>query len=478
MLLFRYNLSANQNHTRKEKSLTMSLALKYQKENSFSNLIFKATFDNNTVSGNLGITYFQAFLEEIGLPEILDSCITYKKHYNSTFDTVGVINFMINAIVLGYSRFTHMDMLRKDKIFCDIMGDNVPSEKVCRDLLLDLPRRTATQLRRVTKKVLEVQASTEGPREVMLNFDDTVATIFGHQEDSGVGYNPRYKGRPSFKEKIGIIAGTDEVLNVTLENGRHHLNQGFIRFYQYCKAILPKNWIIKRVRVDRGGFDQDNFEQWENDDIEYVAKAKMYDSVQKIIDYVNQNNSQYPWQKIDNIFSVTEITVPLPAWEKARRFILIRKKLLEAPNGQLVLNGDWFRYEYQAIVTNIDYLTPEEIFNDYNRRCDIENNIDELKEGFAFDQNSQRNKKCNELFLLIKMLAYNLQNFFKRSIMPDYVQHHEIKTLRMIFYRVSGNLVGTGKYRHISFPADNFLRKLVEYIRHRLKTFRHLPVAV
>jgi hypothetical protein len=157
---------------------------------------------------------------------------------------------------------------------------------------------------------------------------------------------------------------------------------------------------------------------------------------------------------------------------------LIRKKLSESPNGQLALDGDWFRYEYQAIVTNIDYLTPEEVFHDYNQRCDIENNIDDLKEGFAFDQNSQQNKKCNELFLLIKMLAYNLQNFFKRSIMPDYVHHHEIKTLRMIFYRVSGNMVGTGKYRHISFPADNFLKKLVEHIRHRLKTFVLLPTAV
>ncbi len=37
------------------------------------------------------------------------------------------------------------------------------------------------------------------------------------------------------------------------------------------------------------------------------------------------------------------------------------------------------QYEYQAIVTNIDYLTPVEIFDDYNQRCNIQNKIDELK---------------------------------------------------------------------------------------------------
>jgi hypothetical protein len=144
--------------------------------------------------------------------------------------------------------------------------------------------------------------------------------------------------------------------------------------------MLPNNWIIKRIRVDRGGFNQDNMEQWEHDCIEYFVKVKMNNSVRKIINYVNANSSQYPWQEIDSIFAVTEITVPLPAWQKARRFILIRKKLLEAPNDQLHLDGDWFRYEYQVIVTNNGYLT---------------------RKKFLLNTTS--------VFLLIKLLAYSPQ---------------------------------------------------------------------
>jgi len=91
---------------------------------------------------------------------------------------------------------------------------------------------------------------------------------------------------------------------------------------------------------------------------------------------------------------------------------------------------DEFTYDYQAIVTNVDYLTYEEIFHDYNQRCNIENKIDELKEGFAFDENSQINHKCNELFLLIKMIAYNLHNWFKRVFLPEDLHHHEITTTK------------------------------------------------
>jgi hypothetical protein len=99
MLRFRYNLSANQT-TPKGVIPSMSLALNYQNRNSFSKLNPKATFDNDKVSGHLSVTYFQSFLEEIGLPEILANCIIYQKYHNSAFSTVDIINFMIDAVVL------------------------------------------------------------------------------------------------------------------------------------------------------------------------------------------------------------------------------------------------------------------------------------------------------------------------------------------------------------------------------------------
>jgi len=157
-------------------------------------------------------------------------------------------------------------------------------------------------------------------------------------------------------------------------------------------------------------------------------------------------------------------------WSKARRFILVRKSLPKTVNGQIVM--DELTYEHQAIVTNIDYLTPEQIFHEYNQRCHIENKIDELKEGFYFDQNSQTNKKCNELFLLIKMIAYNLHNWFKTTILPRKVRHHEVTTIRRIFYKVPGNLIGNGRYRHIKFASNKFLEKVILYIRKMLKSFR------
>jgi len=123
-----------------------------------------------------------------------------------------------------------------------------------------MPEESAKEIRALNRKLLELQAQQQqNPREVCLNVDDSVATVFGNQEGAVKGYNPRYKGRPSFKEKIGIIAGTNELLDLTLEDGRHNTNYKFLEFYKSCVEAMPKNWILKRVRANRRLFDQDNF---------------------------------------------------------------------------------------------------------------------------------------------------------------------------------------------------------------------------
>jgi hypothetical protein len=121
-------------------------------------------------------------------------------------------------------------------------------------------------------------------------------------------------------------------------------------------------------------------------------------------------------------------------------------------------------------------MTAAEIFHDYNQRCDVENKIDELKEGFAFDQNSQRNLKCNQLFLLIKMLAYNLHNWFKQAILPDSWRSFEIMTVRRRFYHLAANICGNGRYRHLRYAKDFNIEWLIRAVIDRLQQFSLIPV--
>ena len=213
-------------------------------------------------------------------------------------------------------------------------------------------------------------------------------------------------------------------------------------------------------------FDEDNFNYFEEKTYEYIVKGKMIQSMHKLLEYINNNQEQYKWIKQhDGNNEFTEITITLPNWEKARRMVFVRKKVkVKDKNNVRYPVDDIYKYNHQVIVTNIDYLSSEEIFNDYNNRCDIEIKIDELKDGFAFSQNSSINKKCNEIFLLIKMIAYNIHNWFRQECLPDSIKNCEISTLRRNLYNIPGNLCGKGYYRYINLPNYKYLKEVINYI--------------
>jgi hypothetical protein len=200
----------------------MSLAQNRPALNYLSQIL-PAKFDNTTVTGNASLGYLENFKQKIGFRQLLESGISYDKYHNSRFTTADTLEFMVDAAIQGLSRFNHMDELRRDNAYLKLKGQ-APSEKVCRDLLLNLPVRTASELRLLNKQLLARKAQSEGCRSVVLNIDDTVCTVYGDQEGAGVGYNPKKNGRQSFKEKVGILASTNEVINLTLENRKHLTN--------------------------------------------------------------------------------------------------------------------------------------------------------------------------------------------------------------------------------------------------------------
>lgn len=286
--------------------------------------ILGATFDSTTVTRYASLSYLENFKQIIGFRQLLKEGLSFKKHLNAKFSTTEIVYLLCDASVLGFSRSQHMDELRTDNAYLKIKGQ-VPSEKVCRDLLVHLPDRAASELRMLNKRLLSKKARSEGPRDVVLNVDDTVCTVYGDQEGAGVGFNPKKNGRASFKEKVGILAQTNEVINLTLENGKHHTNFELKNFLRKCRLLLPSPWQLTRVRIDCRGFEIDNILFLEESDLEFVIKCKKYEGIKTILHTVSNREHLYPWTPVDDMFSVNEIHGKLPKWEKTYRFVLVRK---------------------------------------------------------------------------------------------------------------------------------------------------------
>jgi len=191
------------------------------------------TFDNTTVTqfGNFGL--FEALKQVIGFVDLLREHLTIKRHHNCRYSAAEIIEIMIDCAALGLLRFSHMNTLKSDNGYKTFKGiTQVPDESTLRNLLASLTPEHIEQLRSVNEAVLVLKADFDGPREVWLDFDDSVITVFGTQEGAEVGYNPRYHGRQSYKVKVAFVSGTGELVNAWLSGGRTASNGGFFRLSQ------------------------------------------------------------------------------------------------------------------------------------------------------------------------------------------------------------------------------------------------------
>ena len=399
--------------------------------------------------------------------EIVEKHPLANRRCNAKYSAADLLETMIDSACLGLVRFSHMDVLQRDSNYqqCKEIG-RVADESTLRYFLGQMTPKGIDQLAAINQQLLAHKFRGEKPREVWLDFDDSVITVFGEQEESAVGYNPRYHGRRSFKVKVAFLSGTSELVHLKLYDGATASNGEFLDFLKNTLAQLnPKQIIVKGIRVDCGFFDEKLFSYLEEENIEYICKAKMTANVRKIASYLEGGGE---FERISSCYAAAEIRVPLPSWGKARRFVVIRETLeAKIGNGQQMCL-DLPVYEYQAIVTSQDDLTAEDIWHEYNKRANIENKIDELKVGLGVDQMSQHEFLRNQAFLWIKGLAYNLLNWFRLAVLEEDACHYEVPTLRRTILNVPGNIVGHGRYRHIKLAPNEKLMHLVSMMRRNL----------
>lgn len=77
-------------------------------EKELRNLNLNAKFNDKNVISAATFIFIELFKKIIDLSKLFDNGITYMKGANSTFHVTEIIEYLIDANILDYSRFTHM----------------------------------------------------------------------------------------------------------------------------------------------------------------------------------------------------------------------------------------------------------------------------------------------------------------------------------------------------------------------------------
>ncbi len=428
-------------------------------------------FTDETVTSSALFIFIESFKKAIQLQEMIKKHITMKRYHNAIYPYDVLIDQLIDALIIGYYRYSHVNELKFDPGYKVIKGGvTVSDESTIRKAFKNMTEEQIIEFNKLNSELVVLLLSLFPSQSVWLNADDTVITVHGEQEKAEKGYNPKYPGRKSYKAKVTTIGDLDFVLNIALYGGKTASNGNFLEFLQNSLDAMHslKSIVIEGIRLDKGFFDQKTFQLLEELNIFYVCKVPLQENIKKMIGYLDEMNNWTPISDSE-YYDSAELTVPLPTWEKARRFIFIRKKELVMDEDSL-FPGLVLEYRYEVIVTNILEDTPEEIWHRYNKRADVENRIDELKEGFALDKASQKRFKSNTFFTIIKTIAYNLLQGFK-LLLPQSMRHYEAPRLRREFINKPGNVYSNRKKIYITLPKIAALEKTITILKRKFNIF-------
>jgi hypothetical protein len=183
--------------------------------------------------------------------------------------------------------------------------------------------------------------------------------------------------------------------------------------------------------------------------IPYIIGVPFYQIIQKEIPKVTD------WKEIVPGIAVSEFQFQHKddKWDKDRRYIIVRQEIEvkeDAKGKQLKLFKEDYeisKYRYSCHITSMD-LPPVDIWRIYRARASDENIIKENTYDFGLEGFSLDNFYATEAAMLVRILFYNIINFFRREILPEKETKDTLGTLRYKYFVIPA-LLGVDGHRYI-----------------------------
>ena len=350
-----------------------------------------------------GVVVFVEYLRRI------DLCGELRRHMpvrylsrNQIEPSATLICFLI-SVLLGARRFAHAAWLRGDKALHAVLGvERFPTD----DTICNLFRRfTMGNVQRLFEPLKNWELQRLPLREdgYSLDLDSTVFERYGQQEGSLKGHNPRKHGRPSHHPLLAVLAEAHFVLHGWLRSGNCGTSRGVVEFLEEALALWQQRQKIRLVRADSGFFDDKLLTFLEQRCLSYIVVTRLTQWVKREAQRIQH------WTEVDQDYAVGEFQLRLHNWKAARRFVVVRERVREQRNSVGRKLIDVPGYTFRMFVTSCT-AAPIDIWREYNRRADMENRIEELKndlgaDGFCLNAFFATEAAFRSILLLFNLLA-------------------------------------------------------------------------
>lgn len=438
---------------------------------------FEVQWDNEAKVTPMGsLVFFAQYLQTGGLLDRLckNSPLDYTSHNAPRQrDVLGTI---ILSVLNGQTRYAHINALRGDQVGAEVLGIGkiVSEDSVRRSLARGTPEAWNAWLS-INERAVYEPLLTES---YVLDIDNTVKPLYGHQEGAELSYNPKKPGRPSHNYHTYFIGSLRMVLGVGVMPGKQHAGKHSLPGLWSLIDELPAHCRPRLIRGDVSYGNEEGMLEAELRGQLYLFKLRQTVNVRRHIQNLEQNPAA--WADAGAGWQGAECELTLMGWSRARRCVFLRrpaqpssthKGLPATTQGQFdfveCLDSGPL-YEYIVLVTNDD-LPIVGLAQLYRDRADCENVFDEIKNQWGWGGFVTRDlKRCRIVARLIALI-YNWWNVFTRLAKPD--QHMEAITSRPLLLQAIGRLVTTGRRKIIRLTSTHALADQISLVLNSIGEF-------
>ncbi|QQE81585.1 IS1380 family transposase [Alicyclobacillus sp. SO9] len=394
----------------------------------------RVNFDGGDLTSDAGLLLYMEFDHRIGLSDVVRSQLvvhdsaSHRDHPNSD-----VVLQKVYQHIAGYHTDDHADDLAVEPLLTTLFGkDRLASQPTMSRFFEKADISTVKSLESVNQTLQQRVYEIEPRKQFVCDVDSSGFAAYGNQY--GANFNAHYQ-QHGFHPLFCFDGLTGDCLGAELRAGNVYTSRQAVRFMGPILSRYEK-WApnaLVVVRGDSGFADPDLFELIEAKRHKYVIRLKSNPRLQSIAQ-AKANSLLNPNNVHKREVYYREFMYQAASWTKARRVVV----KMERPAGELL-------FQFTFIVTNMA-LQPKNVVRFYCQRGHMENFIKEAKNGLACDKMSSTDFASNAVKLQIAMLAYNINNWFRRLCLPGKIRTNRMETLRNKLVKIAGKLVYSGRY--------------------------------
>ncbi|MGQ0570991.1 MAG: IS1380 family transposase [Armatimonadota bacterium] len=419
-------------------------------------------FDAEALTHYGGAILIHQFLQRLGLRTQVWRHVRFSQR-NNRYHISETLLAALYPVILGMERLGTTESLKHNGVFQYLTGlPGYPDPTSLRRFLHRFADAGRAGFLKVHDRYRQAML-TSLRRRPIVDLDASVLTVYGRQEKSAVGYNPRKRGRPSYLAVLCFEGHTRDCLDGALHPGNTHALKVIRPLVEQALLKLPSPQRLQ-VRAD-AAFGDGEFLQWlEDRRAHYVIPVRVTSPIKYRL-------GGFRYRRVRREVWTAEFRYQPQGWDQSRRFVVIRRPVPEEPSAQLHL-FQMKGYTYQVLVTNMPW-TPWRLWQFYNDRSHAELILRELKAAYALDKIPMHDFAGNEAFFQLVLLAYNLLSWFKRLCAPPRLQRATLQRLRRQLFLAPAQLVrpqGRPMLRLArAYPFPELFQQTLRRI-HRLKS--------